>query len=243
MTYDELNRFICHYLEKDLTGRALMLTGPWGTGKSYYIRNSLIPYLASSENGEHQCVVVSLFGLTNLSELSKAIYFEARIKKLQPKTEKGQTAIFAAKTVAKGVASFFGIDLSKNEEEFQKLFESIDLSGRLLILEDVERTSISLVELLGYISNLAEQDGVKVLLVTNEEAIIKYKPLIRGAFLAIYRPGNIGDTLADDAEALTELLREIEAAEHTNEFDRIQQFQCRMFRDNLRSFLKRLPEA
>ena len=177
MTYDELNRFICHYLEKDLTGRALMLTGPWGTGKSYYIRNSLIPYLASSENGEHQCVVVSLFGLTNLSELSKAIYFEARIKKLQPKTEKGQTAIFAAKTVAKGVASFFGIDLSKNEEEFQKLFESIDLSGRLLILEDVERTSISLVELLGYISNLAEQDGVKVLLVTNEEAIIKYKPL------------------------------------------------------------------
>ena len=64
---------------------------------------------------------------------------------------------------------------------------------------------------------------------------------IRGAFLAIYRPGNIGDTLADDAEALTELLREIEAAEHTDEFDRIQKFQCRMFRDNLRSFLKRLP--
>ena len=177
MTFDELSRFILHYLEKDLTGRALMLTGPWGIGKSYYIKNSLIPFLSSHGESSHQCIVVSLYGLTSISEISKAIYLEARMKKLQPKTEVGQTAVFAAKTVVKGVASFFGIDLSKSDQDLQGVFQSIDLSGKLVILEDVERTSISIVELLGYINNLAEQDGVKILLVTNEEVIIEYKPV------------------------------------------------------------------
>ena len=43
MTNDELNQYIKHYIEKDKTGRAVMLTGSWGMGKSYYIKNSLIP--------------------------------------------------------------------------------------------------------------------------------------------------------------------------------------------------------
>ena len=39
MTNDELNQYIKHYIEKDKTGRAIMLTGSWGIGKSYYIKN------------------------------------------------------------------------------------------------------------------------------------------------------------------------------------------------------------
>lgn len=34
MTNDELNQYIKHYIEKDKTGRAVMLTGDWGMGKS-----------------------------------------------------------------------------------------------------------------------------------------------------------------------------------------------------------------
>lgn len=65
--------------------------------------------------------------------------------------------------------SFFGIDLSHSDEDMQKLFESIDLSGKLIILEDLERSGIDILEVLGYVNNLVEQDGVKVLLVANEE--------------------------------------------------------------------------
>ena len=45
MTNDELNYYIKHYIEKDKTGRAIMLTGAWGIGKSYYIKNNLVPFL------------------------------------------------------------------------------------------------------------------------------------------------------------------------------------------------------
>lgn len=40
MTNEELNSYILHYLTKDKTNSAIMLTGDWGTGKSYYIQHS-----------------------------------------------------------------------------------------------------------------------------------------------------------------------------------------------------------
>lgn len=81
---------------------------------------------------------------------------------------------FVAKTIFKGVASFFGIDLNVNEEDLKKIYESIDLSNNLIILEDLERANIEILEILGFVNNLVEQDGVKVMLVSNESEILKY---------------------------------------------------------------------
>ena len=36
ITVGELNRYIKHYIEEDKTHTAIMLTGEWGLGKSYY---------------------------------------------------------------------------------------------------------------------------------------------------------------------------------------------------------------
>ena len=58
MNYNELNQYIKHYLEKDLSQRAILLTGDWGCGKSHYIKNTLKLFL--KENGNHCCVIVSL---------------------------------------------------------------------------------------------------------------------------------------------------------------------------------------
>ena len=177
MTYQDLNQYILHYLTEDKTKSAIMLTAPWGSGKSFYIQNELKPFLEKEENGSHKCLVVSLYGLKELSEISKALYLESRAKFLNNNSEKMETGKLATKTILKGVTSFLGIDLSHSDEDMQKLFESIDLSGKLIILEDLERSGIDILEVLGYVNNLVEQDGVKVLLVANEEAIKQYKPL------------------------------------------------------------------
>lgn len=175
MTNAELNNYILHYLLEDKTRSAIMLSAGWGTGKSYYIQNELIPFLAKNENGKHSCIVVSLYGISDVNEISKSLYFESRIKLLTKKSERLETGKFAVKTVAKGVTSFFGIDLSRSEKELKKLYESVDLSGKLIILEDIERSGINVLEVLGYVNNLVENDGVKVLLVANEDEIIKYQ--------------------------------------------------------------------
>lgn len=78
MTYEELNAFIKNYIENDKTGRAIMLKSDWGTGKSYYIKNTLKPFLESMDGGNHDCVIVSLYGLTDLVDISKSIYVDLR---------------------------------------------------------------------------------------------------------------------------------------------------------------------
>lgn len=80
MTYQDLNQYILHYLTEDKTKSAIMLTAPWGSGKSFYIQNELKPFLEKEENGSHKCLVVSLYGLKELSEISKALYLESRAK-------------------------------------------------------------------------------------------------------------------------------------------------------------------
>lgn len=171
MTNGDLNQFILHYLTKDKTHSAIMLTGSWGTGKSYYIQNVLVPFLKEGHGKE--CVTVSLYGLKSISEVSKNIYLELRAKALSAKGEAATAGKLIAKTIAKGVVGRLGIDLSVDSSTMQELYESVDSSNKLVILEDVERSQIGILELLGYVNSLVEQDGVKVLLVANEDEILK----------------------------------------------------------------------
>ena len=62
----------------------------------------------------------------------------------------------------------------------QKLYDSVDLSDKLIVLEDLERTNIPIKDVLGYVNNLVEQDGIKVLLVANESEILKRVQVVVG---------------------------------------------------------------
>ena len=99
MTYQNLNQYILHYLTEDKTKSAIMLTAPWGSGKSFYIQNELKPFLEKEENGSHKCLVVSLYGLKELSEISKVLYLESRAKFLNNNSEKMEAGKLATKTM------------------------------------------------------------------------------------------------------------------------------------------------
>ena len=177
MTYNELNAFFLNYLENDITNRAVMLTGEWGSGKSYYVKNTLKPFLESKDGNNHKCAIVSLYGLSDVSEISKAIFMELHTIKNDIESETGTTARVVGKIVAKtlvnGLIGKLGFEIGNvSDEDIQKVYNSIDLSNKLIVLEDIERTQIDIIELFGYINNMCENDGVKILLVTNEEELL-----------------------------------------------------------------------
>lgn len=179
MNYYELNNYIKHYIEKDKTQSAIMLTGAWGTGKSYYIRNVLDPFLREAKNGKHRCAIVSLYGLKDVSEISKRIYFELRsigVSKKSEITSTGKVTVkIVAKTILNGVTNMVGFDIGHiSDEDLEKVYLSIDLSNKLIILEDIERSNIETTEIFGYVNSLVEQDGAKVILVANEEEILNH---------------------------------------------------------------------
>lgn len=174
-----MNSFILNYLKNDITGRAIMLSGEWGSGKSYYVKTKLKSFLEDKDNGKYKCVIVSLYGLSDTSEISKAIYTELRSFKFKKKNEVLTTAGVAAsvvpKTVFNAMTSRVGYDIGQvSDKQMQKVYDSINLNKKLLVLEDIERTQIDIIELLGYINNMCENDGVKVLLVTNENVLLQY---------------------------------------------------------------------
>ena len=177
MNNNELNDYIKHYIEHDKTNRAIMLTASWGTGKSYYVKIILKPFLEEKKNGKHKCVIVSLYGLNDVSQISKAIYMELRSFKFKKKHEVLTTASAAAsivpRTIFNAMTSRIGYDIGHvSDRQLRKVYKSINLNKKLLVFEDIERTQIDIIELLGYINNMCENDGVKVLLVTNEDELL-----------------------------------------------------------------------
>lgn len=198
MTNLELNQYILHYIKDNHTKSAIMLTAGWGTGKSYYIQKKLIPFLAKKENGAYSCLVVSLYGLKTIEDISKNLYLESRLKFLRKKSEKAAAGELVAKTIVNGIISLWGVDLYKSERTLQKLYQSIDLSQKLVIFEDIERSKIDIVDILSYTYNLVEQDNVKVLLVANEDEILKHhnsEPEETSIYLAI-KEKTISDTIS-----------------------------------------------
>ena len=186
MTNEQLCEHIKDYLEKDKTSSAIMLKGDWGTGKSYFIENTLKPYL-EGDNGKrekndknikkYKCVVVSLYGLKDISEISKCIFWGSfkcknKCKKFQ-KSNIAQNGKIVFNTILRNILENRKIDLSNLERDMQSLYESTNLSNTLLILEDVERTGINILELMGYVNNLVEHDNAKVLLVAKEDTFLK----------------------------------------------------------------------
>ena len=175
MTTEVLNNYILHYLKKDKTQTAIMLTGEWGSGKTYYVKNELVPFL---QENNVTAVVVSLYGLSDISMISKSIYFELRMGKLAEKqSETMVTGKILAKNVLKNLTGMVGINLELTDEDLKKIYESVDLKDKLLIFEDVERSNIDITNFWGYVNELVERDGVKVLLVANENEILKKKEI------------------------------------------------------------------
>ena len=82
---------------------------------------------------------------------------ELRMKALEKKSEVKATGKLIAKTIVKSASGIFGIDINMSENDLQSLYSSIDLSEKLLIFEDLERSNIELTKLLGYINNHVEK--------------------------------------------------------------------------------------
>lgn len=238
-SYEKFNLFIFDYLTNNKTNTSLLLDGEWGVGKTYYVKNVLIPFLKSRNK---QVVYISLYGIENVESLSKSIFTESRLK-LMNKTA-GTIISGTAKTVIRGISSYFGVDLNGGIKEWNKLAKFANLKGKLLIIDDLERHSpkFNIIEILGYINNLCEQDEVKVLLVCDERVLNtiglskdeseKYKKI---------KEKTIGDTVKFSSnlnESIMSILENYELLRFVNQEELINALknQREIYCFNLRSF-------
>ena len=71
MTDNQITEAVKRFLTKPLYNYALMIDGPWGCGKTHYIRKGLIPEL---ERAEYKTTYVSLYGIRDAYDISDTVY-------------------------------------------------------------------------------------------------------------------------------------------------------------------------
>lgn len=115
MTNEQICKYIEHYVKKDRTKSAIMMTAPWGKGKSYFIQNELIPYV--QKNDGYQCILISLYGVSDLAEISKSIFVQVATGRFKSPdftiySQKKSFGKAAVGTIFSGLTKYMGIDVS-----------------------------------------------------------------------------------------------------------------------------------
>ncbi|HBC2537832.1 TPA: hypothetical protein O8U20_002352 [Enterobacter cloacae] len=142
---------------------AILLNGPWGSGKTYFVKNEIL-----YENSGDDRLYITLNGVSSISEITDQFFTQLH-PKLSSKSFK-IIGILASRTI-NGIA---GTDVAKDENDkalLQDLF--LKLRNKTIIFDDLERCLIPIQSILGYINFFVEHEKCKVLIVASEADIPK----------------------------------------------------------------------
>lgn len=155
MSNEHIFEYLDYYVGLDDPPQyAVMLTGPWGAGKSYSIKR----YLEKLRNSEKTVAYVSLYGVKSTDDIALSMLSSLIPMRDNPVSRLGgQVARVlwkhlpdAATGLAAGLVPKF---------------------CDLLVLDDLERAAISPIEVFGFINDFIEHESRRVLIVANEAEI------------------------------------------------------------------------
>jgi hypothetical protein len=191
---------LVEYLRTPQPMYALLLSGPWGVGKSFYWNQFVegtLPDLKKS------ALTISAAGLTNLEEIERALFMVSIKKAPGIITETsgviGKTILRWAKVAPKDIT----------------LKAELKIGKTVVCIDDVERFAGDFDILFGFIVSLVEDAQLHVVLIANEEKTpAKYKEIkekIVGRTVGIpldlrsfykFSIGNVGGVVSHAREAL-----------------------------------------
>lgn len=177
----ELIESIEEYIRKPYTDYAVMINGEWGSGKTHFWNNKLrkrIEVIKNKAGKPYKTIYISLYGINSIEEISKKIFLETNpvitktLKKFVDHTD-GNVIPEYVKTGV-DIANLYGtMQVDGGRIDFAKMFTTDD---KVLCFDDLERANIDIIDILGYINNFVEHDGIKTILICNEkELAIKFK--------------------------------------------------------------------
>lgn len=169
---DNISEAILSHLKMKTTG-ALLLTGDWGSGKTYFLKNNVFPKIENTTT--FIPIIVSLYGETDKNNIAQKVLFAFFDKK-------GKNVNLSTGTIAKNIKNFSeGFPILKKYLDLDKLivgtgenvFRLLPHDNLLICFDDLERMSekIDVNDFLGIVNDLVENKGCKVLLIANEEEI------------------------------------------------------------------------
>ena len=187
----DIKEEILTFINREEETGALLITGKWGSGKSYYIKG--LAKELNDNKREYLCVI-SLFGIDSVASLVKAVkecYLEAnstiftktarKIGKVVGKTVDsglkvaeaatgGNVAVSAAQ---KGFSSVLSLGLLDFISVKNYIGRGKSKRKFVLVFDDLERCKISMIDLLGAINEYCENRNIKTIILADESKILR----------------------------------------------------------------------
>ena len=160
---DVLEKYLTRYCTASAAPQyAVMLNGPWGSGKTWFI-DAFCKKLKAHSN--ISSLYVSLYGVKSPADISIQFYQQLHPKLSSPAIQKTWSLV---KSVVKATVKI-DVDAASSELELSlpELERRASPQGAVLIFDDFERALMEPVELLGYINQFVEHDGYRCLLYTS----------------------------------------------------------------------------
>lgn len=179
MNDQQILSVIKDYIQNRSINQALMITGEWGCGKSYFVKNSVKEYLR--KNGildNKNYIVFSLYGINNLVDFKTSFYDEIFINQYLGESNKARKTKNICERLFNSVSSTIdtsaiGIPVKINLAELIHKSDLVQLENCIFVFDDIERCELSATELWGFINKLTENRGIPVITVANESKILE----------------------------------------------------------------------
>ena len=166
---DHISDFLKYYSTLISPGYAVMLRGGWGVGKTWYIKQFI-------RGSEENYLYISLYGITSLKEIDDS-FFQLLHPFLGSKGMKIAGKIFTGLLKASlkiDLADKEELTISSNSLTDINLKDSLNkIDAKTIIFDDMERCQIPINDILGYLNQLVENNGSRIILISNEEKINK----------------------------------------------------------------------
>ena len=227
---DDLLESVLDYVRSDYTDYAIMINGEWGSGKTYFWNNRIKRKIESlTLNGRrYKTIYMSLYGISNLEEISKKIFIETTqlmdkdLRKYMQTHEQEGIPEYAKTSI--DMANFFGLSKSGEKMDYDE-FCAVPDKG--LCFDDLERANDDDIDILGYINNFVEHDHMKTIIICNEKELatkMKSENLEMKTFIATYLLDKQGELNNNDLPMVEKIKDRIEKVfERTNDYERIKE--------------------
>lgn len=163
---NEALQAVIDYTQTPRTDCALLINGPWGCGKTYFWKNVIEPRLRQMRIGDAKCqpLYASLYGCQSARDVDTQLLLASYPLLKQQWTKRLASA--GGGVVRQVFRAFTHIDLPAIDLRWL-----VCTKNAVLCFDDLERTRLPMKEALGYINTFVEHEGVKVIILCNEDAI------------------------------------------------------------------------
>ena len=149
---------------------ALLLTGEWGCGKTYLIENGLKKAMMD----KIIVIRISLFGLSSIGEINSVVkqswlteYFNQKNLRHIGKMKRGKEILNKLEFLPEPIKKLANTDWMA----FVKISPQINEKNVVLVFDDLERSNLDIIEIMGVINDYCENQKFHVIVVANQEKI------------------------------------------------------------------------